>query len=138
MYTSKFSAIHQMRNALVGLGLLFLAGCGGKPEIMNTTVQPESWQISGAVDSAQFTVSADVLHMTAAVQTVTAQVEGQNLAFHLTKSDNIALGERWTTTTRITLWSGISSGTYYINFTATDSNQTTVVVNHGAKVVITN
>ena len=135
------------RNASVGIGCLLVGILGGAslvgcasvedPQIVNVDVEPETWSISGITDTATFTVIADVIHFSGDVSQVTARVEDSDLSFSLRKSDDILNGERWETSTELTLWSGVSTGTYYISITATDVDGDTVTRNRAAQVIIT-
>ena len=120
------------------LGLFGVAAaCGSKPDITYTQVTPAAWQISGIANTPTFTVTTDVLHFGGTITKVTASVEGQNLSFDLTKQSSIAGGEQWSVSTQLTLWSGISAGTYFIDITAADSDNTTVTQSKAATVTVT-
>ncbi len=123
---------------VVGLALVFIASaCGStKPDITNTVVTPSAWQISGIANTPTFTITTDVLHFGGTITKVTANVEGQSQTFTLSKDSSIPGGERWTVSSQITLWTGLSAGTYYIDVTAVDSDNITVTQDKAASVVI--
>lgn len=123
----------RMKNFL----FIVLAACGTKPLITNTEVTPANWRISGIADTATFTITTDVLHLGGSVSKVTATVEGKDLSFDLRKASDVTGGERWSVSTQLTLWRSISTGTYYLNITATDSNNTSVTETHAASVQVT-
>jgi hypothetical protein len=118
------------------LSLGMLPACGG-PYIENTQVTPSTFQVSGIVNTANFTVTTDVLHFGEAVSSVSADVEGKNITLALVKQQDIPAGERWSQTTQLTLWNGVSAGVYEIDITATSSKGNTVTQTHAASVTVT-
>ncbi len=132
------SPSHSFVAAAVG-ALMFLAvGCGiGKPEITNTQVEPKTWAISGIADTVTFKVTTDVLRIGGKVTKVSASVEGQNVNIDLAKQSDVVAGERWGASTKLTLWSGVSKGTYQLRITATDDKGNTVSEPTAATVTVT-
>jgi hypothetical protein len=121
--------------AAVVLGI----GCGsGKPEISNTKVEPSTWAVSGLSDTVTFKVTTDVMNLGGKVNKVHAQVDGKDIGFDLAKKEDLSVGERWEINSKLTLWNGISEGTYKIDITATDDKGTTVTEKAAATVTVTN
>nr|ASV46921.1 Ig-like domain repeat protein [uncultured bacterium] len=116
----------------------FVAGCGaGDPKITNTEVTPATWSVSGIADDVQFTLTTDVVNFGGDVTSVRADVVGTEKKFDLVKKEDIGAGERWTISTKLTLWNDLSSGTYPIRITATDSAGNTAVEEKAATVTVT-
>lgn len=131
------SSSRKLLPAALAFAFTALTGCGTAPEITNTEVQPSTWSVSGISDTVQFTVKTDVLHLGGTITKVHAAVQGQNLGFDLVKQESIAAGERWGISTQLTLWTGLSKGTYHIDITATDDKGTTVTETDAATVTVT-
>lgn len=129
------------RRVIAGLGLIMaVASCSTTedPQIVNVTVEPSSWKISGLADTATFTITADIVHFSDSIKSVTASVQGQpSLSYDLSKQETIANGERWQVATNLTLWKSISSGTYNIDVTATDTGGDTQTKKSAATVKVT-
>ena len=104
----------------------------------STRGPPKLCSISVIADTATFTLTTDVLHLGGSVTKVTAKVEGQDLSFNLVKTGDVVGGERWAITTQITLWRGLSAGTYNIDITATDNTNTSVTQTTATTVTVTN
>jgi hypothetical protein len=119
----------------VSSALLTLCACGG-PLIENTSVSPSTFQVSGIADTANFTVTTDILHIGDAIGNVTAKVEGKDISLSLVKQSDIPGGEQWGQTTALTLWNGVSAGTYLIDITATESSGSTVTKADAASVTV--
>jgi hypothetical protein len=122
----------------IAIAVATLGACGGTPSIQNTTVTPSTFQTSGVVSSANFTITTDIIDLGASVHSATASVEGQSITVDLVKQQDVAGGEEWGQTTQLTLWSGISSGTYLIDVTATSTSNVSVTQKDAASVTITN
>lgn len=120
--------------SVVSFGLM---GCSGDPSIINTDIDPETFAISGLADSAQFTIKTDVLDFSSDIASVRASVTGTDIAVDLAKTEDLSAGERWSATTNVTLWTGISTGTYDISITATGTDGDSVTKSDAAKVTIT-
>ena len=124
-----------------GLLLAFSAlavGCAPGPHIENVTVTPSSYAVSGFVNSAPFSLTADIVDFTDPVTSATASIEGTTLTYDLVKMQTIASGERWGISTTLLLWQGLSSGTYYIDVTAKDNGGKSVGQTRAATVVVSN
>jgi hypothetical protein len=125
--------------ALFVSGAAALAACGTTPSITNTAVTPSSFQVSGIESSANFTVTTDIIDLGAPVTSATATIEGQSISVKLVKQQDVAGGEQWGQTTQLTLWNGISSGTYLVDITATASSSGVSVTDKDvASVIISN
>lgn len=134
--SSRFSRL--VLSACAGVALLLSVGCGADdPEITNTKVTPSTWSVSGISDTVTFTITTDVLHLGGAVNSVIASVEGKDLDFDLVKVEDITGGERWSISTNLTLWNGISEGVYPIRITATDDDGDVETETNAATVTVT-
>jgi hypothetical protein len=118
-------------------GLLFGACNGGTPQISDTVVTPSNIALSEFESSIQFSIRTNVLHMGDDIDSVTATVQGQDIVYDLVQSGDVVGGESWALTTTLTLWSGISEGTYYIDVTAISSDGETVTLAKAATVTVT-